>query len=69
MRGPGALGPLAIALTLVIGAGIDVEVAYRDLRSDPTVHGIVLTLRDVTEQRRLQRELTRPARHRGPAGR
>jgi diguanylate cyclase (GGDEF)-like protein/PAS domain S-box-containing protein len=43
------------------GAGIDVEVAYRDLRSDPTVHGIVLTLRDVTEQRRLQRELTHRA--------
>jgi diguanylate cyclase (GGDEF)-like protein/PAS domain S-box-containing protein len=45
------------------GEGIDVEVAYRDLRADPTVHGIVLTLRDVTEQRRLQRELTHRAFH------
>jgi diguanylate cyclase (GGDEF)-like protein/PAS domain S-box-containing protein len=45
------------------GEGIDVEVAYRDLRGDPTVRGVVLTLRDITEQRRLQRELTHRAFH------
>jgi diguanylate cyclase (GGDEF)-like protein/PAS domain S-box-containing protein len=36
---------------------IDVEVAVRDLRREPTVGGLVLTMRDVTEQRRLQQEL------------
>jgi diguanylate cyclase (GGDEF)-like protein/PAS domain S-box-containing protein len=45
------------------GYRIDVEVASRDLRDDPTIRGVVLTLRDVTEQRRLQRELTHRAFH------
>jgi diguanylate cyclase (GGDEF)-like protein/PAS domain S-box-containing protein len=45
------------------GDRIDVEVAYRDLRDDPTVHGVVLTLRDVTQQHRLERELTHRALH------
>jgi diguanylate cyclase (GGDEF)-like protein/PAS domain S-box-containing protein len=45
------------------GGRIEVEVAYRDLRADPAVRGIVLTLRDITEQRRLQRELTDRAFH------
>ena len=40
---------------------IDVEVSVRDLRDDPTVGGLVLTLRDVTEPRRLERELTHHA--------
>ncbi|MET7395402.1 bifunctional diguanylate cyclase/phosphodiesterase [Dactylosporangium sp. NPDC005572] len=39
------------------GALIVAEVAVRDLRSEPTVGGLVLTMRDVTEQRRLQQEL------------
>ena len=34
-----------------------VEVACRDLRHEPTVAGVVVTLRDVTEHRRLEREL------------
>jgi diguanylate cyclase (GGDEF)-like protein/PAS domain S-box-containing protein len=45
------------------GDRIEVQVAHRDLRDDPTVRGIVLTLRDVTEQRRLERELTHRASH------
>jgi diguanylate cyclase (GGDEF)-like protein/PAS domain S-box-containing protein len=45
------------------GGRIDVEVTYRDLRDDPTIRGIVLTLRDVTEQRKLQHELTHRAFH------
>ncbi|MFH8385143.1 putative bifunctional diguanylate cyclase/phosphodiesterase [Kitasatospora sp. NPDC018058] len=42
---------------------IEVEVRYTDLREDPTVGGLVLTLRDVTEQRRMERELTHRAFH------
>ena len=43
--------------------GLDVEVTSRDLRDDPTVRGIVLTLRDVTAQRKLEHELTHRAFH------
>ena len=40
-----------------------VEVSFQDLRRDPTVEGLVLTLRDVTERRRLELELTYQAFH------
>jgi diguanylate cyclase (GGDEF)-like protein/PAS domain S-box-containing protein len=39
------------------GSAVEVEASFRDLRDEPTVRGIVFTLRDVTEQRRLDREL------------
>ncbi|OXS33486.1 EAL domain-containing protein [Streptomyces sp. XY006] len=42
---------------------VEVEVRCRDLRRDPTVGGLVVTLRDVTEQRQLERELIRRAFH------
>jgi diguanylate cyclase (GGDEF)-like protein/PAS domain S-box-containing protein len=42
---------------------IEVEVRCRDLRQDRTVGGVVITLRDVTEQRRLEHELTQRAFH------
>ncbi|WP_158845028.1 putative bifunctional diguanylate cyclase/phosphodiesterase [Streptomyces sp. NRRL WC-3742] len=42
---------------------IEAEVRYTDLRADPTVEGLVLTLRDVTEQRQMERELTHRAFH------
>ncbi|NUR74163.1 MAG: EAL domain-containing protein [Hamadaea sp.] len=45
------------------GSAVQVEVACRDLRADPTVGGLVLTMRDVTDQRRLQAELTFLAFH------
>jgi diguanylate cyclase (GGDEF)-like protein/PAS domain S-box-containing protein len=38
-----------------------VEASCRDLRSEPTVDGLVVTLRDVTESRRMQDELVRRA--------
>ncbi|MGI5400434.1 aminotransferase class I/II-fold pyridoxal phosphate-dependent enzyme [Streptomyces sp. CA-135486] len=44
-------------------ARIDVEVRCSNLRHDQTVHGLVLTLRDVTAQRQLERELTHRAFH------
>jgi diguanylate cyclase (GGDEF)-like protein/PAS domain S-box-containing protein len=45
------------------GGYADVEVSFSDLRSEPTVHGIVFTVRDVTERVRLERELTYLAYH------
>jgi len=49
-----------------VGAGrseVLLEMDCRDLRADPTVAGLVFTMRDVTERRRLERELTRQAFH------
>ena len=45
------------------GTQAEVRVSYRDLRGDRTVAGLVLTLRDVSEQRSLQRELTHRSFH------
>ncbi|MEU9860002.1 aminotransferase class I/II-fold pyridoxal phosphate-dependent enzyme [Streptomyces sp. NPDC047971] len=42
---------------------LHVEVRCSNLRKEQTVHGLVLTLRDVTEQRKLERELTHRAFH------
>ncbi|WP_432068517.1 aminotransferase class I/II-fold pyridoxal phosphate-dependent enzyme [Streptomyces sp. C10-9-1] len=44
-------------------AAVDVEVRCSNLVHEQTVHGIVVTLRDVTEQRQLERELTHRAFH------
>jgi diguanylate cyclase (GGDEF)-like protein/PAS domain S-box-containing protein len=45
------------------GRRIQVEVSCRDLRDDLTVRGVVVTLRDVTARRNLERELTHRAYH------
>ncbi|GAA1376562.1 hypothetical protein GCM10009661_44940 [Catellatospora chokoriensis] len=45
------------------GARVQVEAVCQDLSGEPAVAGIVVTLRDVTEQRRLQRRLTYLAYH------
>jgi diguanylate cyclase (GGDEF)-like protein/PAS domain S-box-containing protein len=45
------------------GRDLLVEVDCRDLRSDHTVAGLVLTVRDVTERRTLERELAHQAFH------
>ncbi|MFI5938461.1 putative bifunctional diguanylate cyclase/phosphodiesterase [Actinoplanes sp. NPDC051494] len=42
---------------------LQVECATRDLRADPTVRGLVLTVRDVTERRRLENDLAHQAFH------
>ena len=42
---------------------VQVQVRYSDLRDDSTVGGLVLTLRDVTEQRQLEDELKHRAFH------
>jgi diguanylate cyclase (GGDEF)-like protein/PAS domain S-box-containing protein len=45
------------------GRTIMVWVKYSDLRAEPSVQGLVLTVRDVTAQRRLQEELRHQAFH------
>jgi diguanylate cyclase (GGDEF)-like protein/PAS domain S-box-containing protein len=45
------------------GRRLQAEAVLRDLRADRTVSGIVITLRDVTERRRLERELAHLAFH------
>ncbi|WP_030434111.1 putative bifunctional diguanylate cyclase/phosphodiesterase [Actinoplanes subtropicus] len=44
-------------------ADVLLEMHVSDLRDEPTVAGLVITLRDVTEPRRLERELTHQAFH------
>jgi diguanylate cyclase (GGDEF)-like protein/PAS domain S-box-containing protein len=45
------------------GLSVHVQVRCSDLRGEATVDGLVLTLRDVTEQRRLEEELKHRAFH------
>ena len=45
------------------GVSVQVQVRCSDLRGDPTVAGLVLTLRDVTEQRQLEEQLKHQAFH------
>jgi diguanylate cyclase (GGDEF)-like protein/PAS domain S-box-containing protein len=45
------------------GVSVQLQIRCSDLRDDPTVCGLVLTLRDVTEQRQLEEELTHRAFH------
>jgi len=45
------------------GSTVRFEPSCLDLRDDPTVRGLVLTLRDVTEPRRLEQELAHQAFH------
>ncbi|HET6529148.1 MAG TPA: EAL domain-containing protein [Actinoplanes sp.] len=42
---------------------VTLEIHCRDLRADQSVAGLVITMRDVTERRRLERELTHQAFH------
>ena len=50
------------------GEALQVECAGRDLRDDPTVGGLVLTIRDVTVRRRLENDLAYQAFHDGLTG-
>lgn len=50
------------------GGRATVEVNCRDLRGDPLVRGFVITLHDITESRRMEREHIRQALESSPAG-
>ena len=49
--------PITVHVQAADGRRVHAQARWSDLREDPTVAGIVLTLRDVTEERRLQDEL------------
>lgn len=53
--------PSAVRVQTRDGRTMRAEARWSDMRADPTVRGIVLTLRDVTEERRLEEELRRLA--------
>ena len=57
-------------LTAVCADGrlLQVDFTARDLRDDPTVRGLVLTVRDVTDRRRLEEDLSHQAFHDGLTG-
>jgi diguanylate cyclase (GGDEF)-like protein/PAS domain S-box-containing protein len=61
--GADATGPADWLVTRPDGTPAEVRVSYRDLRGDRMIAGLVLTLRDVSEQRSLQRELTHRSFH------
>jgi diguanylate cyclase (GGDEF)-like protein/PAS domain S-box-containing protein len=50
------------------GVSVQVQVRSSDLRGDPTVAGLVLTLRDVTAQQQLEEKLKHQAYHDGLTG-
>ncbi len=55
--------PLYADWTVLSTSPTCMRVACLDLRSDPAIDGIVVTMRDVTEERRLERELSHHAFH------
>ncbi|WP_147315401.1 putative bifunctional diguanylate cyclase/phosphodiesterase [Asanoa ferruginea] len=62
---PGSVGVLPGQWTVERPDGecVHLEASVRDLRHEPTVDGLVVTLRDVTSHLRMQAELTRLAYH------
>ncbi|MET0424959.1 MAG: EAL domain-containing protein [Actinoplanes sp.] len=67
-RGQELLDAPDLAVLCADGRILQVECAGRDLRDDPTVRGLVLTIRDVTERRRLESDLSHLAFHDGLTG-
>ncbi|MDT4993062.1 MAG: hypothetical protein QOH97_2954 [Actinoplanes sp.] len=65
---PEPLGAVDLTAVCADRRQLQVECSARDLRADPTVGGIVLTLRDVTERRRLENDLAHQAFHDGLTG-
>jgi diguanylate cyclase (GGDEF)-like protein/PAS domain S-box-containing protein len=68
IRHRGESGRLAWSARRPDGEPVHLDVSWRDLRRDRAVRGLVLTLRDVTEHRRLAAELSRNLRHDGLTG-
>jgi len=66
--GAGHLEAVDLAAVCADRRLLQVECAARDLREDPTVRGVVLTVRDVTERRRLENDLAHQAFHDGLTG-
>jgi len=67
-RAHGDHGGTVLTAVRADGASLQVECVCRDLRADPTVAGLVLTIRDVTERRRLESDLAYQAFYDGVTG-
>jgi diguanylate cyclase (GGDEF)-like protein/PAS domain S-box-containing protein len=64
LSGVGSAGPgYLLRIERLDGRVVIVEARSSDLRADPSVGGLVLTLRDVTEQHQLEQELKHRAFH------
>jgi diguanylate cyclase (GGDEF)-like protein/PAS domain S-box-containing protein len=61
--GVGDLDDIQLTAVSAGGRTMEIECDLRDLRNDPTVAGLVVTLRDVTERRGLEKDLTHQAFH------
>jgi diguanylate cyclase (GGDEF)-like protein/PAS domain S-box-containing protein len=66
--GRGALTGVDLTAVCADRRLLQVECSARDLRDDPTVGALVLTVRDVTDRRRLENDLTHQAFHDGLTG-
>jgi diguanylate cyclase (GGDEF)-like protein/PAS domain S-box-containing protein len=62
------LDGIGLAVLCADGLLLQTDTTARDLRDDPTVSGLVLTMRDVTEQLRLSDDLSHLAFHDGLTG-
>jgi len=59
----GSIGPVGLRARRADGSWVDVEAMGDNLLGDPNVGGIVITLRDVSVRRELERTLTHQAFH------
>jgi diguanylate cyclase (GGDEF)-like protein/PAS domain S-box-containing protein len=62
-QGPGVAGPVEWRFRQPDGSWLNAEILATNLLHDPSVKGIVLNTRDVSERRRLEEQLTHQAFH------
>ncbi|CAN5856918.1 N/A [soil metagenome] len=62
-RSPGVTGPVEWRFRQPDGSWLSTEILATNLTADPTVRGIVLNTRDVSERKRLEEQLTHQAFH------
>ena len=60
---PGVTGPVEWRFRQPDGSWLHAEILATNLLDDPTVRGVVLNTRDVSERRRLEEQLTHQAFH------
>jgi diguanylate cyclase (GGDEF)-like protein/PAS domain S-box-containing protein len=62
-QSPGVTGPVEWRFRQPDGSWLNAEILATNLLNDPTVKGVVLNTRDVSERRRLEEQLTHQAFH------
>jgi diguanylate cyclase (GGDEF)-like protein/PAS domain S-box-containing protein len=62
-RTPGVTGPVEWRFRQLDGSWLSAEILATNLTGDPTVRGVVLNTRDVSERKRLEEQLTHQAFH------